>query len=91
LRSGGQVLGEVFVAAGSPSWMFMTIGGGGWHSTVTCQVILTGGRVETIGRFRLANGSGAWAAPLWAPAGQVLGARLLSANGTVVASGRLTS
>jgi hypothetical protein len=90
LRSGGEVLGEVFVAAGAPSWMFMTIDTGGWRSAVTCQVTLAGGRVVTIGRFRLTDGYGAWAAPLAVPAGEVRSARLLGAGGAVVASARLS-
>ncbi len=88
LRSNGVTVGELFVSGGSPAWMYMTVDAG-WASSVTCQVTLAGGRVETVGRFTLAQGYGAWAAPLAYPAGKVTGARLVSASGAVVAAARL--
>ncbi|HTW98239.1 MAG TPA: zf-HC2 domain-containing protein [Acidimicrobiales bacterium] len=101
LRSGAHVMGEVYVAPGSPSWMFMTVdaagaggaagaaGAGGWRNALTCELTLVGGHVETVGHFSLTGGSGAWAVPISVPAGDVRGAQLVSATGTVVASARL--
>ncbi len=86
LNSQGHVLGEVFVSAGNPAWMFMTIDSGTPSGVVWCEVTLTGGRVETIGQFNLSGGYAAWGAPLKSPAGQVRTARLIAANGTVLAS-----
>lgn len=90
LTSHGQVLGEVMISTGGPAWMFMTINGGAWPAKVTCDVTLAGGKVETIGVFKLSGGYGAWGAPLRSPAGQVRFARLIAANGTVLASARLS-
>ena len=89
LRSHGRALGEFLVSAGKPAWMFMTIDSGKWSGVVTCQVILAGGEIETVGEFTLAGGYGSWGAPLTAPAGQVRGARLVAANGVVFASAHI--
>jgi len=89
LTARGHVVGEVFVSAGQPSWMFMAIDGGSWSGAVTCELILAGGRVEKIGRFTLTGGYGAWGAPFTTAAGQVRGARLIAANGTILATAYL--
>jgi hypothetical protein len=52
-------------------------------------VILAGGKIETVGQFTLSAGYGAWGAPLTTSAGQVRGARLVDASGTVIASARI--
>jgi hypothetical protein len=89
LTSHGQVLGEVMMSTGAHAWMFMTFNRA-WPGTVSCDVTLAGGKVETIGVFKLSGGYGAWGAPLKSPAGQVRFARLVAANGTVLASARLS-
>ncbi len=91
LTSHGHVLGEVMISAGSPSWMFMTINEGGSSGTVTCEVTLAGGKVETIGEFELSGGYGAWGAPLTSAAGQVRSARLIAPNGAILASAQLSA
>jgi hypothetical protein len=90
LTSHGQVLGEVVISRGSPAWMYMTINGDPWSGTVTCDMTLTGGKVETIGAFKLSGGDGAWGAPLASPAGKVRSARLIAPNGAVVATAVLS-
>ncbi len=90
LTSHGQVLGKVVISRGSPAWMFMTINGDAWSGTVTCEVTLAGGKVETIGVFRLSGGYGAWGAPLTSPASTVRSARLIAPNGAVLASAQLS-
>lgn len=87
--SRGQVLGEFLVSAGSPGWMLVTIHGDGWKGTVTCNVTLSGGQVETIGVFKLAGEYGVWAAPLPSTGGQVRSAQLIASNGTIFASAQL--
>lgn len=89
LTSHGDVLGRVVVSAGRPAWMFVTISGANWSGKVTCDVTLTGGRTETIGVFRFSRSYGAWDAPLRSPANEVRSARLVAANGTVLASAEL--
>ena len=89
LTANGRTLGEVLVAPGHPAWVFMTIDRGSASGVVWCELTLSGGRVETVGRFTLSGGYASWGAPVHAPAGQVRGARLVTANGTVVASATL--
>jgi hypothetical protein len=89
LAAHGRVLGEVMVSSGRPAWMFMTVDAGAWSSEVTCEVTLTGGKVVKIGVFRLANGYGAWGAPLPTAAANVRSARLVASNGSVLASAQL--
>ena len=91
LTSHGHVLGEVMISAGNPAWMFMTIDDSSWSGTVTCAVTLSGGKVETIGAFKLSGGYGAWGAPLTSPAGNVRAARLVAPNGTILASAQLSA
>jgi negative regulator of sigma E activity len=86
LTSHGQVLGEVMTSPGNPAWMFMTINENAWSGTVRCEVTLAGGTTQTVGVFTLSHGYGAWGAPLTSPAGDVRSARLVAADGTVVAS-----
>ncbi|MCU1493504.1 MAG: hypothetical protein JWO62_1268 [Acidimicrobiaceae bacterium] len=90
LNSHGHVLGEVMVSAGSPAWMFMTIESGAWSGKVTCEVTLAGGKIETIGVFKLSGGYGAWGVPLTSPAAQVRSARLIAPDGTVLASAQIS-
>ncbi len=86
LTAHGHVLGEVMTSPGNPAWMFMTINEGAWSGKVTCQITLTVGTVKTVGVFTLSDGYGAWGAPLTSPARDVRSARLVAADGTVVAS-----
>jgi anti-sigma factor RsiW len=86
--SDGKVVGDLFVAAGSPAWVFVTIHDGGWKGMVTCDVTFSGGHVETVGKFKLSGEYGSWAVPL-PPNRQVRSAQLVASNGTVVASAEL--
>jgi hypothetical protein len=89
--SQGRVLGEVFLSAGSPGWIVMTVKDGGWSGAVTCEVTLTGGKVVVVGKFSLSNGYGTWGLPLTTTAHGVQSARLVSSDGAVIASARLSA
>jgi hypothetical protein len=58
---------------------------------VICQLEARGGRIITIGSFRLDGGYGAWGSPDPVAAGNVTGARLTSMNGTVLATASFTA
>jgi hypothetical protein len=60
---------------------------GSGSGIVTCQVVGTDGRVSNVGSFKLADGYGAWGSPDPGELGPLAGARLVSANGTVLATG----
>jgi hypothetical protein len=55
--------------------------------TVICQLVSADGHVTTVGSFQLADGYGAWGSPAWTGDGPPVGARLVTANGAVVAAG----
>jgi len=82
---GHHSAGEVFVYRGAPSWLYMSVDLPSGDGMVTCQLIGTNGQVTNVGSFQLANGYGAWGSPdPWTPSA-IHGARLVSADGTVLA------
>jgi hypothetical protein len=83
-----QHVGHVFYYTRDPGWLYMSVDLGSGDGVVTCQVIGPNGQVFTVGSFKLADGDGAWGSP--EPGDleqQPIGARLVSANGTVLATG----
>src|SRR5512146_1751329 len=84
-------VGQVFYYSGTPGWLYMSVDMGAGSDSVTCQVVGKDGRVTTIGSFQLADGYGAWGSPDPGNLGELSGARLVSANGTVLATGTFTS
>ena len=86
LSANHQDVGDIFLYSGAERWLYMSVDLGAGDVTVTCQVISTDGRVTTIGKFRLTGGYGGWGTPDPGNIGTLHGARLVSANGTVLAS-----
>jgi hypothetical protein len=84
-------VGKVFYYSGNPGWVYMSVDLGAGSGSVTCQVVDKDGRVTTIGSFRLADGYGAWGSPDPGDLGDLSGARLVAANGTVIASGTFSN
>ena len=86
LTSSGKVLGQVFVSSGRPAWIYMTLDDSNLAGVALCQVTLKSGRIETVGRFTLSHGYGAWAARINAAGDQVRTAQLVDQSGRVFAS-----
>ena len=88
VTSDHQNVGQVFVYNRSPWWTYMSVNMEGQGSvTVTCQLEMADGNFQNVGKFRLTDGYGSWgSSPYTAGPGAILGARLLSANGTVLAT-----
>jgi hypothetical protein len=88
VTSDHQNVGQVFVYNRSPWWAYMSVTmEGAGNATVTCQLEMADGNFQNVGKFRLTDGYGAWgSSPYTAGPGAILGARLLSANGTVLAT-----
>jgi len=91
LVSGGRAIGYVYLASGSPAWMFMSVAGANWSGTVWCEVTSTSGNVAMVGRFDLVQGRGAWGVPLRVKSSLVRSASLVDASGVTLATARLTS
>lgn len=85
LTSRGHAIGDVILSAGTTPWVMMTIESGPWTGSVTCEVVLANGEVDTVGTFRLSSGYGVWGEPLSAPRDDVRSARLVSSTGAVLA------
>ncbi len=90
LTSAHQTAGRIFLYKGDPRWLYMDVdidtGAGAGNGTVICQLEASGGRMVTVGSFRLDGGYGWWGSPDPIKAASVTGARLTSLNGTVLAT-----
>jgi hypothetical protein len=88
LTASHQTAGKIFLYDGNPRWLYMAVDADANMSsgTVVCQLEASGGRIITIGSFRLYNGYGSWGSPDPVDPGSVTGARLTSPNGTVLAT-----
>lgn len=86
LSADHDTVGEVFVYNGGPRWMYMSVDMESGDRTVICQLISADGRVTTVGSFRLTAGYGSWGSPAWVGDGAPVGARLVAADGTVLAT-----
>jgi hypothetical protein len=81
-----QEVGDVYVYSGTSSWVYMSIDMGSGNEVVTCEVVGENGQVSKVGSFQLADGYGSWGSPNPGNLGTLSGARLISADGTVLAS-----
>ncbi|MFY9928137.1 MAG: hypothetical protein WAK82_09055, partial [Streptosporangiaceae bacterium] len=86
-----QNVGDIFLYSGTKRWLYMSVNLGSGDESVTCQVVGTDGRVTTVGSFQLNAGYGGWGSPEPGNAGTLRGARLVSADGTVLASATFAS
>ncbi|MFG2498858.1 hypothetical protein ACGFSB_11705 [Streptomyces sp. NPDC048441] len=78
-------VGRIFAYTGSPGWVYMSVdlGRGG---PVSCRLDRTDGTSVRIGEFSLDAGRGYWGAPMHVDPDTVSGARLLAADGSVLAT-----
>lgn len=79
-------VGDMFIYRGETPWLYMSVDMGSGNEPVTCQVIGADGQTTTIGTFQLADGYGSWGSPAPGNLTGATGARLVSTNGTVLAS-----
>jgi hypothetical protein len=81
-----KVVGAVFLYSSSPGWLYFSVDTDSSAGRVTCQVVGMDGQVRTIGSFRLAWGDGFWGIPDPDNIGLLRSARLVSPDGTVLAT-----
>jgi hypothetical protein len=88
LRSSSQQqVGQLFTYEGTPSWVWMSVATPDPNvGTVWCQLEKQDGTFIPIGKFELSGGKGSWGAQLKVDPNTVVGARLTSDQGTVLAS-----
>ncbi|MET8679408.1 hypothetical protein ABZW18_17990 [Streptomyces sp. NPDC004647] len=84
----GHRVGQVYAHPGSPGWLYMSVnlyGGGG---KITCELERTDGSTVAVGSFTLKDGYGYWGVPAPVDRDTISGARLVGADGSVVATAR---
>jgi hypothetical protein len=86
LSASHQPVGTVFFSGGSMQWLSMSVSLRSGTGTVTCQLVSRDGHVVTLGSFWLDGGYGAWGSPGPVSDGQFTSARLVSTDGTVLAT-----
>lgn len=91
LSASHHMVGKIFYYNGDSRWIFMSVDMDTHipSGTVICQLVNTDGQVMTVGSFRLAYGYGSWGSPDTVSHGTLAGARLVAANGTVLATATL--
>ena len=89
LVADGSTVGGVSLYGGSTPVLTMQLATSVVHGTVTCEIVTEGGATHKIGTFKVTHGYGAWVAPLGVPPNDVRVAKLVSTQGTTVASATL--
>ncbi|MER5751837.1 zf-HC2 domain-containing protein [Streptomyces sp. NPDC002088] len=90
---GTEPVGEVYAHPGNPGWVFMDVEltgpGTPYSGRATCLLERSDGTTVRVGAFDLRDGRGQWGGSAAVDLAAVSGARLVSADGTVLASARL--
>jgi anti-sigma-K factor RskA len=89
LTADHSVRGEVYLAAGNPGWLFMSVDHVDMTGLATCKLKTANGTITTVGTFWLEKGAGTWAYELPVPVSQVRTAWIVSGSGTVLATAEL--
>jgi len=86
LSADHQTAGKIFLYNGTQRWLYMSVDMSPVSGSVTCQVVGKDGHVTTVGSFWVTNGYGSWGSPTPTGTGPLAGARLIGANGAVLAT-----
>lgn len=89
LADQGHPVGEIIAYGGSSPWLYMTVDVGHMNGAVECVLDVSGHRVA-MGSFGVTDGLGYWSAPLRQPISGITGARLVQADGEVLATAVLS-
>ena len=84
-----NAVGQMFYYDGNPSWVYMSVTMDAGSGKVICQLESADGQFTTIGSFHLKDGYGTWGSTATVSQGEPAGARLLAADGTVLATATL--
>jgi hypothetical protein len=84
-----QNVGQVFYYQGDPEWLYMSVDLPTGNGRVTCQVVNMDGKTSTVGSFKLTDGYGYWGTPNPETGSELREARLVSENGTLLATATL--
>jgi hypothetical protein len=90
LVANGSTVGNVNTYGGSKPWMLVTLADSWSDGKVTCEVVTANGVTHDVGSFTAKDGYGAWGAPLRVAPQDIKKAEVVSSNGTVIATARLS-
>jgi len=82
----GRVMGQIVVSRGSPSWVFLNVGGANYTGTIVCKLQVADGSTVATGAFVLHGGNGVLSKTIQVDVGRLRGAKLVTPSGAVVAS-----
>jgi hypothetical protein len=82
----GQVVGQIVLYHGHPSWVYMNVDLPHSSGPVKCELHLANGEIVAAGTVQLHNGSGEFSQSIHMDAGNARGATLYDPSGAVVAS-----
>ena len=82
----GQVVGQIVLYRGHPSWVYMNVDLPHSNGPVTCELHLANGEVVAAGTVRLHDGSGEFSQSIHMDGRRAQGATLYDPSGEVVAS-----
>lgn len=88
LAAGSEPVGRIFAYSGKGRWVYMWVRLEPEIREVSCQLVRRDGSTVPLGRFPLKEGRGYWAAPTPVDPVTVTGARLVSEDGSVLATAR---
>jgi hypothetical protein len=86
LSAARQDVGALYYYNSGTQWLYMTVDMPSGNGLVTCELKGGNGQYTTVGKFRLARGYGAWGSPAQWSGGTPVGARLVAADGKVLAT-----
>jgi hypothetical protein len=82
----GQVVGQIVLYHGHPSWVYMNVDLPHSNGPVKCELHLANGEVVAAGTVQLHDGNGEFSQSIHMDAGKARGATLYDPSGAVVAS-----
>ncbi|MDQ0935793.1 hypothetical protein QFZ49_005765 [Streptomyces turgidiscabies] len=92
LVADGHEVGRIFAHPGGQGWVYMSVDlGGSGQGPVRCLLVHADGSAVPVGSFPLKDGYGYWGAPAEVDPATVTGARLMSPDGTVVATAHFSA
>jgi Putative zinc-finger len=93
-HTAGRTIGRAFAFGGNPPWVYVSVDSdqlaGRIDGTLRCQVQRGDDSTATIGTFHVSDGYGQWGGAYPAGSAPLTGLRLITSNGTVVATTTFT-
>jgi hypothetical protein len=85
----GQVLGQIVVHNGDPSWVYMNVGVSQATGTIVCRLQMKDGSIVAAGTIELHRGTGSLSKSIGVDIHRLRGAQLFTPTGNVLASATL--